>query len=87
VNVEYESVAIYFNKSHLSGFELNSFVSDTMLSYYALTSCIQKFKLMSMGRQFTYTSAYGSRVQSRIIEKYFDSFILLVNSYWIAAVS
>jgi hypothetical protein len=28
-------IAIYFNKSRSPGFELETFASDTMLSYYA----------------------------------------------------
>jgi hypothetical protein len=50
--------AIYFNKSRPPRFELETFDSNTMLSYYALTSCTQKLKLKLMGKggQFTYTS-------------------------------
>jgi hypothetical protein len=47
--MEKESVAIYFNKSHPVGFELETFDSDTMLNYYAPTSCTQKLKLMGKG--------------------------------------
>jgi hypothetical protein len=47
--MEYESTVIYFNKSRPPGFELKIFASDTMLSYYVLTSCTQKIKLMGDG--------------------------------------
>jgi hypothetical protein len=54
--VEYESAVIYFTKSRQPGFELETFVFDTMLSYYAPTICNQKTKLIGKGGQFTYTS-------------------------------
>jgi hypothetical protein len=39
----------------LCGF-VSSLTPLLLLSYYALTSCIQKFKLMGKGGQFIYTS-------------------------------
>jgi hypothetical protein len=55
-----EVAAIYFNTLRLSGFELETFDSDTMLSYYKSISYTQKSKLMGNGGQFTYTSTLPS---------------------------
>jgi hypothetical protein len=60
--VEYESVAIYFNKSCLPGFELEISGSDIMLSYYAQTSCTEKPGLMGKDEQFTYTSTKANQM-------------------------
>jgi hypothetical protein len=52
---------MYFNKSRPLGFELETFGSDTMLSYYAPTSCTQKLRLVGKGGKFIYTSTLSER--------------------------
>jgi hypothetical protein len=81
--VEYESVAVYFNKLHPLGFELETSDSDAILGYYAPTSGTQKVKLMGKSGQFTYTSTQMfSSTMCCLIELIFsfDHYLVLKNA-------
>jgi hypothetical protein len=58
-NVKYELIVIHFNKSRLTGIELETLSNSyTILSYYTLSSCTKNLKVvgrMEKSEKLTYT--------------------------------